>query len=72
MIQGSYRETGAHGKWVDESLAKGLQEVNIKGQSTRRMSLTLSKTLFKSQATMSEVVVTLLENGEEKEGERGG
>jgi hypothetical protein len=30
MIQGSYREAGAHGKWLDEPLAKSLQDINIK------------------------------------------
>ena len=30
MIQGSYRETGAHGKWLDKSLAKSLQDINMK------------------------------------------
>jgi len=26
MIQGSHREAGAHGKWVDKTLAEGLHE----------------------------------------------
>ena len=29
MIRGSYREAGALGKWVDKTLAKCLQEINI-------------------------------------------
>ena len=30
MIQGSYPEVGAHGKWLDKPLAKRLQEINTK------------------------------------------
>ena len=29
MIQGSYREVRAHGKWLDKPLAKSLREINM-------------------------------------------
>jgi hypothetical protein len=61
-IQRSHCEVGAYGKWLDKPLAKSLQEINIKGQSTRWMTPTSSRMGFESHAIMS-VAVALLWNG---------